>query len=504
MSTNKTPNLKMNSWVGSDPVDFNEVNENFNTLDTNVYNNTNNVNSLTSQLAEKATKEVFASSLSMSNGMINRMIEVGQTYLNQISQFEYGNFNTAYDSNCAQVNGKWEIDCSSFTNLLLQGVTFENSRYNGNVENITDKLFFHDMDSYTYRYSHEIANWCFDNGYTFVPNADMSDLQAGDICFFSWNNYDLAHGYTQAQIDNHNQEFMLIDHVGVYLQKKNDAVHTLLELDNGFTTVYYDATPTYMTQCVLVARLPFPNVDPLFPDNNILISGDTVQNVSGTSTIATYKLTKKLQKGRYYTFYINGNVTTGQCYFLLQANGQTIFSDFGKVLPYTGITSFRFPYLQDTQTDTITLAIGAPSGVSSSRSANVTWCSMYEGYVRNKKYYNSPNGVGLVVDFPLDPTLSADIATGYAPYYKYMVDGNKILVSFSLTFNTTKTGGVTLGTIPNPPKTTQRIPCSVVGSTNQAINAALQVSSGGSVSLIFYDNTVQWKACFANGIIINA
>lgn len=55
MSTNKTPNLKMNSWVGSDPVDFNEVNENFNTLDTNVYNNTNNVNSLTSQLATRAS-----------------------------------------------------------------------------------------------------------------------------------------------------------------------------------------------------------------------------------------------------------------------------------------------------------------------------------------------------------------------------------------------------------------------------------------------------------------
>jgi hypothetical protein len=34
VSTNKTPNLIMNSWVGSDPVDIDEINENFNILDT--------------------------------------------------------------------------------------------------------------------------------------------------------------------------------------------------------------------------------------------------------------------------------------------------------------------------------------------------------------------------------------------------------------------------------------------------------------------------------------
>jgi len=36
MSTNKTPNLNLHSWIGTDMVDFNEVNENFNILDSKV------------------------------------------------------------------------------------------------------------------------------------------------------------------------------------------------------------------------------------------------------------------------------------------------------------------------------------------------------------------------------------------------------------------------------------------------------------------------------------
>ncbi|HWI48386.1 MAG TPA: hypothetical protein VNU45_09220, partial [Rummeliibacillus sp.] len=470
--------------------------------------NTNNVwdriVNLETNLTGKTSKEKFASSLQNSNGIINRMIEVGQTYLNHIDTLVYGNQYTAYDSSVQQVSGKNQIDCSSFTHLLVNGITYENSRYNGNSENIGDRLFFHDMNGYENRYANDIGKWCYDNEYTFIPLDDVSNLQPGDIVFFSWDAFNTTpENYTQDQINFHNEAFMKIDHVGIYLHQKNEGVHTLLELDNGFTTVYYDATPTYMTQAVLVARLPFPDVDLLFPDNNILIDGDIPKNVSNTSTVASYKLTKKLQKGRYYTFYINGNVTTDSCYFIIQANGQTIFSDFLRQLPYKGITAFRFSYLQDTQTDTITLSIGAPSGTPTNRSAVVTWCSLYEGYVRNKKYYNPPLNQGLVIDFPLDSALVSDIATGYAPFYKYLVDGNKILLSFSLTFNTTKTGGITLGTIPNPPKTTQRIPCNVVGSVNQAINAVLQVSSVGVVSLIFYDNTVQWKALFANGLIIN-
>lgn len=60
MSRNKTPNLKMHSWVGSDVVDFNELNENFNKIDTEI-------DKVTAQLADtaKQLKSNFSSRLGM-------------------------------------------------------------------------------------------------------------------------------------------------------------------------------------------------------------------------------------------------------------------------------------------------------------------------------------------------------------------------------------------------------------------------------------------------------
>jgi hypothetical protein len=432
------------------------------------------------------------------SGAVSRLVDVAQSYYNNIGNLVYGNSFTAYDTTIQQVNGKYQIDCSSFVNLMLQGVTYENSRYNGNSQNIGSALFHPAIDSYKYRYANQIAQYAYENGYAFKANADLSNVEPGDILFFNWGTN--SDGF-------HNNAFMNIDHVGVVLHKKNDSIWTLLEFDNNITTVYYDANiDTYMSKTVLVARFPYQDIEPVYPEENLIIGGDIPHNVTNTTSVYTYNLSAPLVQGRYYTMVLSGNVVTPSCYFVVQVNISgtyyTIYSDFGRSSSYTGAISFRFPYNIAGQTNQIIIGIGAPSGTDSNRAANVNWVSLYEGYAKGKNYFNKPLRSTYIYDFPLNASLVSDLNSGMAPYYKYGIDGNKVIINFSLPFNTLRTGTLSLGSIgANIVTNTQRIPCSLVGSTNQAINAILQVSSGGEVSIIPYDATVQWKNALANGVL---
>jgi hypothetical protein len=434
---------------------------------------------------------------------ISKMIDVAQTYMNNISMLEYGNIYTAYDTTVQLDNGRYQIDCSSFVNLLLHGVTYENSRYNGNSQNIGTNYFFPSIDGMTYRLSNQIAQYAVNNGYTFTPNADFSNLEPGDVCFFRWNAFDTSpQNYTQAQIDFHNNAFMKIDHIGVFLHKKNEGIYNFLEFDSAvgqpLTTVYYDANPTYMSQCILVARFPYANISSIYAEDNLLLQGDTAYNVTNNNTIATYNLSKPLVQGRYYTFFVNGNITTpSNSYFVLQVNGTTVYSDYLKVLPYTGVTALRFAYQGASGANTISLTMAGTSP-----SGSVTWASLYEGYKRGIKDYAKSFKSAILTQFSLDPTLVSDLDSNMAPYYYYGDDGNKIFINFSLPLKTGRTGSLTIGTIQaNLVKTTQRIPCNLIDGSNNAINAILQINSAGTVSIIPFSNTVTWSHALISGVM---
>ncbi|MBT2614120.1 MULTISPECIES: pyocin knob domain-containing protein [unclassified Bacillus (in: firmicutes)] len=346
------------------------------------------LNRVSKQLEQNPTR------VQNSNGIVERMIDIAQTYWDNVGSFVYGNRYTAYDPTMDLVGGKKEIDCSSFANLLIRGVPYEKSRYNGNSENVGSKLFFHDIDPYKYRYANQIGKYAYEKGYSFIPNEDFSNVEPGDILFFSWTNKEGSGDLAGSIRDN---AFMKIDHVAAYLHKKNESLWATLQFDNGISTVYYEASNEYMSQCVLAARFPFANVESMYTGENIILDGDTVKNVTNVTAVGTYKLSKPLKKGRYYTFFIEGQVLTDNCYFVLQVNGKTIYSDNGKIGSYNGVTALRFPYLLDDIVDTVTLIIGAPTGTTSSRSANVNWCSLYDGYVRNKKHYSRSNTSGFGV-----------------------------------------------------------------------------------------------------------
>jgi hypothetical protein len=441
-----------------------------------------------------------ASQIHNSRGAIERMIDNAQTYLDNISTIVYGNSYTAYDNAQTLVGGKNQIDCSSFANLMIHGVPYNRSKYYaGNTQNTGSNLFFQNIDPVKWRYANNIAKYAFERGYSFKPNADFSNLEAGDVLFFSWTNG--VSGDLSA--DARANAFMTIDHVGVFLHKKNEGIYSTLQFDNGISTVYYDASPTYMSQCVLAARFPLANVESMYNDNNLILDGDTPKSITTGSTIGTYKLSEPLEKGKYYTIFLDGNVLTDGGYFVVQTNSYTtVFSDSGKVGQYSGIVKIHFPYLLDEVTNVIRIGIGAGAGAPTDRTGNVNWCSLYKGYARSKKQYIKNTTSSEIKDFTLDPTLVSDVNSGYAPYYKYKILGNQMAVNFNVPLNTLRTGNLVLGSIPaNTVINTQRIPCNMVGSTNQAINGILQVSFNGTVTIIPYDGTVQWKMPMANGVI---
>ena len=459
----------------------------------NITNKTEGVPISLSRVNEKLVET--PTNIQNSNGIIERMIAVAQTYANNVNKLVYGNRYTAYDVTMDLVDGKNEIDCSSFANLLVRGIPYEDSRYTaGNTENKSSRLFFSNIDPYKWRYANTMAKYAYEKGYAFKPNADFSNVEAGDILFFSWNSFSGQTGHENA--------FMKIDHVAAFLHKKNDNQWSTLQFDNGISTVYYDATNDYMSQCVLVARFPFANVESIYPDDNLLLGGDVVKNVTNTITVSDYRLSKTLKKGRYYTFFIDGKVLTENCYFIIQVNNKTIYSDGVRQAGNNEVVAFRFPYLLDDVTDTISLKIGAPGGTDSNRSAIINWCSLYEGYPRNKKQHiKSVNSVN-VKDFALDTSLVSDLNSNMSPYYKYAVEGNKLLINFSLPFSTLRTGNLVIGNIGiDAPKTTQRLPISLIGATNEAINAILQIASTGVVTIVPYSGTVQWRYGLANGYI---
>ncbi len=438
-----------------------------------------------------------------SKGAIERLIAVGHTYWENVSKFVYGNSYTAYDKDLTLVNGKNQIDCSSFANLLVKGIPYENTRYAGKTTNKPSPLFFQNIDPYKWRYANTMAKYAVEKGYAFKPNADLSNLEAGDVLFFSWNSFnDKGTGDSDPSLRDSN--FMKIDHVGVFLHRKNKNAWATLQFDNGITSVYYEASDVYMSQCVIAARFPFANVESLYVEDNILLGGETVKNVTNQIDVADYRLTKTLKKGRYYTFFIDGKVLTPNSYFILQVNGKTVYSDGVREVEDGEVVAFRFPYLLDDVTDTISLKIGALAGTDSNRSATVNWVSLYEGYSRNKKQHIKSVNAVYNKPFPLDSSLVPDLNSSFAINYEYWTEGNKLHFELNLPFNTLRTGNLVLGQLPllDAPKKTRRLPVNAVGANGEAINAILQVASSGTVSIVNYNSSLQWRFPTVNGAVI--
>ncbi|PGU60337.1 hypothetical protein COD72_00160 [Bacillus cereus] len=411
-----------------------------------------------------------------SKGSIENLIANAQTYAENTGNIVYGNNYTAYDPVVQQVNGKYQIDCSSFANLMIRGIPWDKTRYiPTNTSNQDSKYFFLNMNPYEWRYAHQMGRFAYEYGYSYKPNADLSNVQPGDILFFHWNNWTPGGGDVGENLRANN--FMGIDHVAVVLHRKNESYWATLQFDNNISTVYYDASNEYMSQAVLGARFPFSNVDSKYPQENLLPDGDMPKSITAGSTIGTYTATKNFIKGRYYTVALKGKIETTNGYYTLMVNGKTVYSDSGRTSSYDGqVTYLRFPYLLDDVSSTISVAIGAKTGTPIDRVGSIDWISLYEGYPMNIIEFRKPQARSKV-----EITLTADATnanTGYLPYA--IRRGNIVTVRMELSRNAGSTG-TTIATLPSNMRPTDTLSQIVIA--NDGTPVVVNISYNGNIDV---------------------
>lgn len=137
-----------------------------------------------------------------SDGAVTSLLKTCLAYAYN-DEFGYGNHYTAYHENCEKVASdgveggtsdpvyeglKYQIDCSAFVRLALQNVLPENSRYMSDANSPAETGYvFNDKAAYDNFYgrltANKLAKYAFDNGWLYVIDSDMSNVEVGDVLF---------------------------------------------------------------------------------------------------------------------------------------------------------------------------------------------------------------------------------------------------------------------------------------------------------------------------------
>lgn len=445
---------------------------------------------------KEQTGELIAN-IHNSDGFIQKIVDVCKTYTDNFDKLVYGNAYTAYDRTTQQVDGKWQLDCSSFQNLLIRGVTFENSRYAGNEDNKENPLFFNKFDPYEFRLANKMAQWLYNNGYTFAPKADYSNIEPGDLVFYSWP-------FITGEF--HDNAFMNIDHVAMFLQKKNDAIYQTIQYERYTPNFFHDVSEDYMSGAVLVARLPFPMVEN--PGENIVIDSDKTSALvdSPEFIVGEYNLAKPMIPGKMYTCCFKGKIETDGSYFLLRGTRSVnLFTNYGEA--WDGKEKeYKFSFICPELEDYTKLYLSCAAGTGDTRTASAKNFCMYEGYKRayNDSAVSSPYPI--YRDFVFTDAIVNDMNSTMAPSGYVLEFRDYYLISLNVPLKTLRTGNVHIGSLGKQISETRRVPANLVGvdGTTNHYNGFLQISSGsvtGDVYVNTWNSSQKYQYIMANGVI---
>lgn len=250
----------------------------------------------------------------MSSANINKFINTALTYQAHASEFLYASdgttkYKTATDD--GYVAGTKYIDCSTLMKLVINGVPYSNSKYNGGNNEPNGASFMLPDDYRTNRftgtrYTHEIAQYLANLGYAYYPNDDFTNVQVGDICFFSFS-------HTQNPI-----YFKQIDHCAIFMgaagvSSNGTKMYMFISNDNDSTnrqlnSVFYAASASYVADCVICASMPCSTVHT--KSENLLIDGNTRKARSSEGYLSPYMLKSELKPYTLYTVRMSVNDAT--------------------------------------------------------------------------------------------------------------------------------------------------------------------------------------------------
>ena len=403
------------------------------------------------------------------------------TYVNR-NDFVYGYKHAAFRKNVEKVDNKYEINCSTFVMLLLLGVTFNNSKYNGK-NNIMNSFLFEnqdikdfyssgdDADDTTWKFSGQLCEWLYDRGYCFKPKS-VNELKTGDILF-----YNLEGGGTDPS-------FFGINHSAVFSCVNNDAVYTVWEVGTVPKIAKY-LTP-YFNQLVMAARLPYSNYT-LPVDNVGASTKNTIENFTGTTTCTPVN---GFKKDRQYTLIISidydYNKNSGKTSIypgVSDSNNTSLASDYGE----TGYRNlFILPFVPVVDTDFI--YINSRSSVGGlPTTGTLNWYNVIEGFnTYPRKYYPALK----------TPVCNKDISyrrTKFANIISLKID--------SPTLNTL----VNYGSINNLylPLVNNPLSAIAISTSEGAIPCCVYISSEGKILYRVKTDLTDVTAIYAHGVFGN-
>lgn len=434
-----------------------------------------------------------------SEGFIQKIVDVCKTYTDNFDKLVYGNDHTAYDTNITQVGGKWQLDCSSFQNLLIRGVTFENSRYGGG-DNKEDPLFFNKFDPYEFRLANTMAKWLYENGYTYEPAADFSNIEPGDLVFYSW---------PETTGEFHEQAFLHIDHVAMFLQKKNDSIYQTIQYEQYTPNFFYDVDEDYMNGAVLAARLPFPMVENT-GDNMVVNSKASYSLVNSTNFfMGEYLLARPMIPGKMYTCCFKGTIETEGAYFLIRsADDKTLFTNFGKAWSGAEEEEYKFSFIcPEGLEDYTKLLLSCSIGGGNPKTASARNFCLYEGYKRSYADTTVPVVYPIIRDFALANDIKNDLDADMVPCSRVFEFRDYYVLSLNIPLKTLRSGNLHIGALGAKLSATKRIPANLSANDNGVVshyNGFLQISGyseTGEAYINTWHHEHKYQYIMVNGVL---
>ena len=306
----------------------------------------------------------------------------------------------------------------------------------------------------------------------------------------------------------HDNAFMHIDHVAMFLQKKNDSVYQTIQYERYTPNFFHDVTEKYMSGAVLVARLPFPMVEN--PDDNLVLEPNMPASLVASSgyIVGEYKLEKPMIPGKMYTCCFKGKVETPDAYFLLKASDDvTLFTNSGET--WSGEEKeYKFTFIcHESSADLSKLYLSCSAGSGTSRTAYATNFFLYEGYKRAVDIRAVPTKYPIYRDFAFASGITNDMNSSMSPGGYVLEFRDYFLVSLSIPLKTLRQGNLLIGSLGKQISATRRIPANlsgVVDGVHQNCNGFLQVSAysaTGEVYVNTWDSAQKYQYIMANGLI---
>lgn len=213
------------------------------------------------------------------------IIKVVESYLTRKDLFKYGGTNTCFTEECKQIDGYWNINCSTFALLITCGIPFENSKYGGSPENVNngtgfigykdliEHQLYNSSSDYANVASRRISEYFDVLGYG-LSNYSIDDLRMGDILFLNTGVTDTTDFYN---------EYYGINHVSIFAYRTTDGYYCW-EVGGDADPSIRKYTESYFTEHVKrVARVPKFQGAPQLTENIAGLPHINVYNTSGSS-----------------------------------------------------------------------------------------------------------------------------------------------------------------------------------------------------------------------------